>query len=280
MSLEVAPSDEPTPLSRSLRGSLRWANAYWLVIVWILLVAASAVYTLSVGSGSLASSKVLRNFLAMVGEMLPPDLRVVPTLGKSMWETVVMSVMATMCAAVCAFPLSFLAARTTSPHLLIAYLVKGIFNFLRAIPDLVLAIIFVASVGFGIIPGILAMGLHSIGSLGKLYSEAIEKADPGLLEAVASCGGSRFHVVVFGVIPQVLAHAADFTLYRWEMNFRASMVVGMVGAGGIGFELLAALRLMQYRQVSAILLVIFVVVQLVDTFGGLVRKRLVGSAAS
>jgi hypothetical protein len=137
------------------------------------------------------------------------------------------------------------------------------------------AIVFVASVGFGILPVILAMGLHSIGSLGKLYSEAIEKAEPGLMKAVASCGGLRFHVIVFGVIPQIVAQVADFTLYRWEMNFRASTVVGMVGAGGIGFELLATLRLMQYQQVAAILLAIFVVVQVVDIFGNLVRTRLV-----
>jgi phosphonate transport system permease protein len=179
-------------------------------------------------------------------------------------------------AALFAFPFSFLAARRTSPHPLIALVVKATFNFLRTIPELVLAIIFVASVGFGILPGILAMGLHSVGSLGKLYSEAIEKAEPGLMEAVASCGGSRFQVIVFGVIPQVVAQAADFTLYRWEMNFRASTVVGMVGAGGIGFELLATLRLMQYRQVAAILLAIFVVVQLVDSFGNQVRTRLMG----
>jgi phosphonate transport system permease protein len=233
-------------------------------------------YTLNATSETLRPEKVLRNFTSMIAEMLPPEWRVIPSLGKSMWDSVAMSVMATVLAALFAFPFSFLAARNTSPHALIALGVKSTFSFLRTIPELVLAIIFVASVGFGILPGILAMGLHSIGSLGKLYSEAIEKAEPGLMEAVASCGGSQLHIIVFGVIPQIVAQAADFTLYRWEMNFRASTVVGMVGAGGIGFELLSTLRLMQYRQVAAILLAIFVVVQLVDSFGNLVRTRLLG----
>jgi phosphonate transport system permease protein len=211
--------------------------------------------------------------------MLPPDPAIVFSLGKPMLETVAMSVMATLLAAVCAFPLGFLGARTTTPHPAFGFAVKALFNALRTIPELILAIIFVASVGFGILPGILALGVHSAGMLGKFFAEAIEKSDPGLAEAVASCGGSRFHTIVFGIIPQILAHAIDYTLYRWEHNFRASAVVGMVVAGGIGFELVSSLRLLQYRQVSAILIVVFVVVQLVDAFGNAVRGRLVGSSA-
>ncbi len=265
---------------RAALAMVGWLKSRWIALVVLLLVLGSAAYTLRATAGGSGIARALHNFGSMVGEMLPPDWKVIPTLGKPMADTVAMSVMATLLAALAAFPLSFLAARTTAPHPWIAVLVKSMLNFLRTIPELVLAIIFVASVGFGILPGILAMGLHSVGSLGKLYSEAIERAEPGLMEAVASCGGSRFHVIVFAVIPQVLAQAADFTLYRWEMNFRASTVVGMVGAGGIGFELLGTLRLMQYRQVAAILLAIFLVVQLVDGFGNLVRTRLVRPMAA
>src|SRR5262249_32769500 len=143
--------------------------------------------------------------------------------------------------------LAFLAAWTTAPHPAFSVAIKGLFNAMRTIPELIVAIIFVASVGFGLLLGILALSVCSTGMLGKFYAEAIEKADPGLAEAVASCCGSRLHVIVFGIAPQVLAHAVDYTLYRWEHNFRASTVVGMVGAGGIGFEIVAALRLMQYR---------------------------------
>jgi phosphonate transport system permease protein len=244
------------------------------------LVAASAGYTWWAGGEALTSGRPLRNLAEIVTEMLPPDPAAVPRLGRPLVETAVMSVMATTLSALLAVPMAFLAARTTSPHPAIAAATRGLFNALRTIPELVVAIIFVASVGFGLLPGILALAVCSTGMLGKFYAEAIEKADPGMAEAVAACGGSRLHVIVFGVVPQVFAHAVDYTLYRWEHNFRASTVVGMVGAGGIGFEIVAALRLMQYREVSAMLLVVFVLVQLVDGLGGLVRRRLLGLGPS
>ncbi len=249
-----------------------WATA----LAWALLIVGSAGYTLWMSGDALTSSKTVVNFVAIIREMMPPDPAVIPSLGKPMIQTVAMSVMATLIAALVAFPLGFLAARSTAPHPVFPYLVKAFFNALRTIPELILAIIFVASVGFGILPGILALAVHSTGMLGKFFAEAIEKTDSGLAEAVTSCGGSKFHVIVFAVIPQILTHAVDYTLYRWEHNFRASAVVGMVGAGGIGFELVSSLRLLQYRQVSAILIVVFVVVQLVDGFGNAVRSRLLG----
>jgi phosphonate transport system permease protein len=247
-----------------------------LISAAVALVAASAGYTWWSSGDALTSGKPIRNFLEIVAEMLPPDPEAIPRLGRPLVETVVMSVMATTLSALFALPLAFLAARTMTPHPLISVAIKGLFSAMRTIPELIVAIIFVASVGFGLLPGILALAVCSTGMLGKFYAEAIEKADPGMAEAVSSCGGSKLHVIVFGVVPQVLAHAVDYTLYRWEHNFRASTVVGMVGAGGIGFEIVAALRLTQYREVSAMLLVVFVVVQLVDGFGGLIRGRLLG----
>jgi phosphonate transport system permease protein len=242
----------------------------------VALLAASAGYTWWSSGEALTSGKPLRNLYEIIAEMLPPDPRAIPRLGRPLVETAVMSVMATALSALFGLPLAFLAARTTAPHPAVSVAIKGLFNALRTIPELIVAIIFVASVGFGLLPGILALCVCSTGMLGKFYAEAIEKADPGLAEAVASCGGSRFHVVAFGIIPQVLVHAVDYTVYRWEHNFRASTVVGMVGAGGIGFEIMAALRLMQYREVSAMLLVVFAIVQLVDGFGGMIRSRLLG----
>jgi phosphonate transport system permease protein len=244
------------------------------------MIAASAGYTWWASGEALTSGKPLRNLVEIVAEMLPPDPKAIPRLGRPLVETAAMSVMATTLSALVAVPLAFLAARTTTPHAAVSAATKGLFNAMRTIPELIVAIIFVASVGFGLLPGNLALSVCSTGMLGKFYAEAIEKADPGMAEAVASCGGSRLHVIGFGIVPQVLAHAIDYTLYRWEHNFRASTVVGMVGAGGIGFEIVAALRLMQYREVSAMLLVVFVVVQLVDGFGGLVRTRLLGVESS
>jgi phosphonate transport system permease protein len=249
------------------------------VITGATIVAVSAGYTWWSSGESLTSGKPIRNLIEIVAEMLPPDPKAVTRLGRPLVETAVMSVMATTLSALASVALAFLAARTTTPHPAISAVVKAFFNAMRTIPELIIAIIFVASVGFGLLPGILALSVCSTGMLGKFYAEAIEKADPGMAEAVASCGGSRLHVIVFEIVPQVLAHAVDYTVYRWEHNFRASTVVGMVGAGGVGFEIVAALRLMQYREVSAMLLVVFAVVQLVDNFGGLIRTRLVGEGS-
>jgi phosphonate transport system permease protein len=136
-----------------------------------------------------------------------------------------------------------------------------------------MGIIFVAAVGFGALPGVLALGLHSVGMVGKFFAEAIEHVPDGPLEAARSTGATPLQVIFHGVLPQVLPQLADVSVYRWEYNFRASTVMGMVGAGGIGFELMASLRLMQYQQVSAILLAILGMVTVVDYFGATLRKK-------
>jgi phosphonate transport system permease protein len=137
----------------------------------------------------------------------------------------------------------------------------------------IMGIIFVAAVGFGALPGVLALALHSVGMVGKFFAEAIEHADEAPIEAARAAGATPLQVVLHGVLPQVLPQMADISIYRWEYNFRASTVMGMVGAGGIGFELMGSLRIMQYQDVSAILIVILVMVSLVDAFSGVLRKR-------
>lgn len=253
-----------------------WGTVIWLLI-WVigsLLVIGSLVYTLGVSWDKLTNAKTIENFMQIIGEMLPPDFSVVATLGKPIIETIAMSVVATLLAVFLSFPLSFLAARNTTINPTVQFAVRGLFNALRSIPELIMGVIFVAAVGFGILPGVLALGIHSIGMLGKFYAEAIEKVDFGLMEAIQSTGGSRFHVIVFSIIPQILSHCVDYSLYRWEYNFRASSVVGLIGAGGVGFQLIASLRIMQYQEVSAILLVVYVLVKLVDGYGNMIRRRL------
>lgn len=238
-----------------------------------ILIAGSLIYTLFFSWGSLTSGRILSNLWRITSEMFPPEPSVLFTLGKPAVETLAMSVVATLLAIVLSLPLSFLAAKNTTLHPLISPVVKGFFNALRTLPELIMGVIFVAAVGFGILPGVLALGLHSAGMLGKFYAEAIETADPGLVEAVEAVGGSRFQVIVFGILPQVVTHFIDYSLYRWEYNFRASTIVGMVGAGGIGFQLIASLRMMQYKDLFTILAVVFVMVQLVDYLGNLVRQK-------
>jgi phosphonate transport system permease protein len=210
----------------------------------------------------------------LFGEMIPPDFSRWRAWLKPLADTLAMSVAGTVLAVVLSLPLALLAAPNTSPHPVVMVAVRTLLSFLRSVPEIIMGIIFVAAVGFGALPGVLALGLHSVGMVGKFYAEAIEHADPRPLEAARAAGASGVQVVTHAVLPQVIPQLADITIYRWEYHFRASAVLGIVGAGGIGFELIAALRLLDYPQVSAILLAILACVVVVDGIGAFLRKRL------
>ncbi|HTU22636.1 MAG TPA: phosphonate ABC transporter, permease protein PhnE [Gemmataceae bacterium] len=215
----------------------------------------------------------LPSIVQLLGEMFPPDFQTARSWLRPLLDTLAMSVAGTALAAALSLPLGLLAARNTTPHLAIYAVARGLLNILRTIPELILGILFVAAVGFGALPGVLALGLHSAGMVGKFLAEAIEHADPAPIEAARAAGASPLQVIVHGIFPQILSKMADLVVYRWEHNFRASTVMGAVGAGGIGFQLIASLRLMQYQEVSAILLVILATVTLVDALGASLRRR-------
>jgi phosphonate transport system permease protein len=207
-------------------------------------------------------------------EMVPPDFGRWREWLKPLLDTLAMSIAGTVFAVVFSLPLALLAARNTSPHPLIYHPCRVVLSFLRSVPEIIMGIIFVAAVGFGALPGVLALGLHSVGMVAKFYAETIEHVDPKPLEAARAAGASPFQVITHAVLPQVLPQLADITIYRWEYHFRASAVLGIVGAGGIGFELIAALRVIEYAQVSAILIAILICVIMVDSIGAWLRKSL------
>lgn len=215
----------------------------------------------------------LPSLAQLIGEMIPPDFRAASNWARPLVDTLAMSVAGTALSVVLSLPLALLAARSTTPHLIVYLLARGVLNALRTIPELILGILFVAAVGFGVLPGVLALGLHSVGMVGKFFAEAIEHADPAPVEAARAVGASPMQVIAHGIFPQILPKMADVIFYRWEYNFRASTVMGAVGSGGIGLQLIASLRLMQYREVSAILLVILAAVTLVDSLGASLRRR-------
>ncbi|WP_112160993.1 phosphonate ABC transporter, permease protein PhnE, partial [Klebsiella pneumoniae] len=188
-------------------------------------------------------------------------------------DTLAMSIAGTAIAVVCSLVVAFVAARNTAPHPLVFGVARVLLNALRSVPELIMGIIFVAAVGFGALPGVLALGLHSVGMVSKFFAEAIEHVDEAPVEAARAAGATPMQVLLHAVLPQVTPQFADVAIYRWEYNFRASTVMGMVGAGGIGFELMGSLRIMQYQEVAAILLVILAMVTLVDAFSGVLRKR-------
>jgi phosphonate transport system permease protein len=210
----------------------------------------------------------------LASEMVPPDFSRFRHWMRPLLDTLAMSVAGTALAVLLSLPLALLAAPNTTPSPLLCRVVRTALAAMRSVPEIILGVLFVAAVGFGALPGVLALALHSVGMVAKFYAEAIEHVDPKPLEAASAAGASRLQVIGHAVLPQVLPQLADITIYRWEYHFRASAVLGIVGAGGIGFELMAALRLIRYDQVAAILLTILACVVVVDSIGAQLRRRL------
>jgi phosphonate transport system permease protein len=219
-------------------------------------------------------SQGIPDVLDIVGEMLPPDFTHARDWARPLLDTLAMSVAGTALALALSLPLALLAATTTSPHRSVYHLARAVLNALRSVPELIMGIVFVAAVGFGALPGVLALGLHSVGMVGKFFAETIEHADRAPVEAIRATGASPMQIRVHGVLAQVLPQFADVALYRWEYNFRASTTLGLVGAGGIGFELMASLRTLNYREAAALMLVIFATVTAIDALSAKLRRRL------
>lgn len=196
---------------------------------------------------------------------------------KLLAETLLLSYVGTTIGALGAFVLNFLAAANLSPHPVLRFVVRRSLEFCRTVPSIVFALIFVIAFGLGPMAGVLAIAIHSIGALGKLYSEQAENIDMKPLEGVRSTGASWMSAVRFAVLPQVMPGFASYTLLRFEINVREASVMGFVGAGGIGQELVVAVRKFFYSDVSAILLMVIVTVFVIDICTGWLRGRLFGS---
>jgi phosphonate transport system permease protein len=207
-------------------------------------------------------------------EMFPPDFSRLNRWAWPLVDTLAMSISGTAIAVALSLPIALLAARNTTPHRVAYQASRLLLNLLRSVPELIMGIILVAMVGFGALPGALALGLHSVGMVGKFFAESIEHVDQKPVEAARAAGATTPQVIWHAVLPQAMPQLADITIYRWEYNFRASTVLGAVGAGGIGFELIAALRVLEYAQVSAILICILVCVTIVDGLGAALRRSL------
>lgn len=190
-------------------------------------------------------------------------------------ETVQMALAGTFLALLAAFPMGFLAARNTAPHASVYYLVRAALNFIRTIPDLVLGLLFVAAVGLGAFAGTLALAIHTATVLGKLLSESVENIDEGVVEAIRATGAGYLQVLSFAVLPQILPDLISFTLYRLETNIRAASVLGLIGAGGIGYLMNTSFRIFQYQDAAAIVLVLIALVMLVDHLSSRLRSLVV-----
>lgn len=212
--------------------------------------------------------------IQITSEMVPPDFTRWQAWLRPLLDTLAMSIAGTAIAVSLSLPIAVFAAANTTPGPLAYRIARLTLNVLRAIPELIMGILLVAAVGFGALPGVLALGLHSVGMVGKFFAESIEHADAKAIEAARAAGATDFQVITRAVLPQTLPQMADTAIYRWEYNFRASTVMGAVGAGGIGTELMGSLRLMDYPQVLAILLCILACVIVVDALGSGLRRAL------
>jgi phosphonate transport system permease protein len=188
------------------------------------------------------------------------------TLATALWGTVF--------ALVVAFFLAPLAARNFAPNVVIYRIARELLNFMRAMPDLLLALIFVTALGLGPLPGALALGVHTAGFLGKFFAESLERVDQGVCEGVASTGANFAQMVMYAGWPSILREAMGNVLYILDRNVRMASVLGLVGAGGIGLALHDTLRLFEYGQSSALIMVILATILLIDNASAWLRKRL------
>ncbi|MGF6310785.1 phosphonate transport system permease protein [Bradyrhizobium sp. i1.8.4] len=194
-------------------------------------------------------------------------------------ETLLISYVGTLTGAVFAFALNFFAAQNTSPGPWVRFIIRRLLEFARTVPGIVFALIFVIAFGLGPMAGVLAIAIHTTGALGKLFAEIVENADMKPVEGVRSTGASWLSCMRFAILPQVSAGYASYALLRFEINVREASVMGFVGAGGIGQELVVAIRKFYYSDVSAILVTIIITVFIIDISTGWLRGRLFGKEA-
>ncbi|MGQ4275400.1 phosphonate ABC transporter, permease protein PhnE [Terrihabitans sp. B22-R8] len=207
-------------------------------------------------------------------DFLRPDFTDLDFYMKGLLETVAIALWGTLLAVILGVPFALLSADNIAPAW-IAFPVRRVMDALRAINELVFALIFIAAVGLGPFAGVLALFLHTTGIIAKLFSEAVEAIDHGPVEGIRGTGATKLQEIVFGVIPQVLPLWISFTLYRFESNVRSATVIGIVGGGGIGMTFNEVMRSFQYEQAGAILIMVIIAVSALDILSQGIRRRFI-----
>jgi phosphonate transport system permease protein len=277
----------PAP-ARPARAFPLWIGAgFAALLVW-------SWHGTGVDPAALFGREGLGQIAAYVLKLFPPDLsaHALRDAARGAVETFAISLIGSLLSVGMAVPLSLLATRTLlyrgilfegrppgpgARALRVALYAAGkaTLRVLRTIPEIVWALIFVFMVGLGPFPGVLALGVHTGGVLGKLFGEVLEDVDPAPLEALQATGATRFQVLVYGVLPQALPQFVSYTLYRWEVNIRAAAMMGFVGAGGLGQRIHVSISLFHEHQLLTLLLAIYLIVTLVDALSAYLRARLV-----
>jgi phosphonate transport system permease protein len=248
----------PTP-----RGTALWVIAA-VVLVWAGLGAGFNPDKLITGIPNMG------NFL---GRLFPPTFDKFGVIIKLLLETLQMALVGTVLGALLSLLLSFGAASTIAPRWVYTSC-RAVLNVLRSVPELIFALMFVSAVGLGPFAGILAIVLGSVGSIGKVYAEAMESVQPGPLEALTAAGANKRQIITYAVLPQAAPLLVSYTLLLFEGNVRGATILGLVGAGGIGLELTTAMRMYDYGHLCAIIISIIVLVTIIDRVSALIRAKL------
>jgi phosphonate transport system permease protein len=246
-------------------------------LAFLASVLALAFLVISVDGVGVAPGEFVRGFPGlgrMLSQMFPLDLSRLDFVGRALLETFQMAVVGTVFGIAWSLPLAILATRSQSPHPIVYYATRGLISFARTVPDLIWALVFVIAVGLGPFAGMLAIMVDTIGFCGRFFAEAMEEVDPGPQEALISIGASRIGTVVSAVLPAAFPSLINTALFSVEKATRASVVLGLVGAGGIGIELKVAMDMFAYDQAATIILAIFGLVLTVEQVSARLRRRI------
>ena len=265
-----------TPVSRPSKPSQRTKH---IATALVVLVVAWATFTVDVKIERLPDlpGDLVRIFGRLFLEP-GPEWSYFPTAFEYMMESIQIAWLGTIIGAILSLPLAFFGAKNITSSL-VSNVIRQLLNAIRAIPEILVAVvIFIPMVGLGAYPGMLAIGVHSVGTLGKLSAEVIEGINPGPVEAARAAGGRPLQIQRWGVLPQVLPEIVAFWLYRFEINIRASAILGAVGAGGIGEALVQSLLYRRYDRAGMVIIIVIVVTILIDTASGWLRRRIIEGA--
>jgi phosphonate transport system permease protein len=272
MRLDIAwPVGSPPPRPADWGSALSIALRFVLgllaigIIIQMLIVVEARPQDLITGVHGMAD---------LIRRAMPPDFSQLPEAVWPTLQTLDIALFGTIVGVIIAIPLALLAAANVTPSRYAYYGARAIIGVARAVPDLVWALLFVTAVGLGPFPGGLALGVHSVGMLGRLFAETIEQMDMAPIQALELTGARRIQVFSHGIVPMLLPSLLGISLYRLDENIRSSLVLGFVGAGGIGFELLSDMNLFQYQDVSLLLIIIFVIVLGAERMSAALRERL------
>lgn len=244
----------------------------------LVLAVVAVVYWEAIRGTEISIAEIVTGMpaiLDLIGQMFPPDWAYLVELGPAVVETLQIGIIATVVASLLALPLAFLAARNVSPHPVVYLPIRLFLTVCRGVSEIIWALLFVVAVGLGPFAGVIALVIYCVGVIGKLLAEAVEAVDPGPLEALTAAGASRWRVFLYGAWPQVMPLYLSYCLYYWDHNTRQAVVLGFVGAGGVGYTLFFNISTYYFERAMMAMIVLIVLIVAIDRFCLFLRRRII-----